>query len=133
MANFSVQTRSILPRKIWGGFVRSIGPKNLKASIWTDAGEVNFKFPSGRIALPFANALQRTVTRRDSNTKFSLNDVVERPQLDDEDKKLIAFVDGEVPISKFKGRYYWLPYGTNVFLLRFINAVRGYFFCEPVR
>jgi len=139
MANFSVQTRSLVAKHIWGGYVCSMGPTMLKSSIWTDAGEIHFKFPSGREATSFANALQCTVTRKDCNTVFKVSDDIEKPKLDETDLKLIPLLQNEIPISKFKGSRIWLPYGTGKWLLRWINWWRAYFYyycfclqCTPV-
>lgn len=120
-----IQSRSMLPRHIWGGFVQSIG-FSLKSSIWTDAGEVSLHFPRGAVsersaATPFANAMQLTVTRRDASKQFKLPENYVKPTLDKTDLDIMSLLANETPISNFKGSYVWSPFGKNPFCLNWLR------------
>jgi len=129
--DFVIQSRSLLPRHVWGGFVQSKGP-SLNLSLWTDAGEIYCEFPGGAAATPFANAAQLTVCRRDASRHFKLPKDVVMPTFDQTDLNIIPLLTNETPFSKFKGTYLWSPFGKNALILGCINAIRAYLFQAPV-
>ena len=133
LSNFSIQVRSYILGSVKSGFIQSTSKKNLSAGMDCDGGSIHIEFlGTGRKALPFAHAMQMSVTRVQSKMDASILDLKTNyaSQNEDVDWVMIPFLSDETTVDYITGDILWDPYGQGKRINRCCDSCFRHCGCE---
>ena len=114
----SIKVRSFILGSVKSGFIQSTDKTHLSAGMECDGGCINVDFSaSARKALPFAHAMQMSVTRVQSKMEASIlamkTKYAEDSQNKDVDWNMIPLLSNETGVDFINGEDLWEPFGQG--------------------